>query len=118
MESSMESNNSGMNNKAQSGPKFHSILAYLTFIGLLTAYQLNKAHKDPNTSWHIKNMFGLLIGLFAAVWLQDYPIGFYVYWTVVCLWMYSLIMAVLGQKRGIPYLSDAFQNWFKFLDQK
>ncbi len=106
-----------MNIDQGSGPKFHSVLAYLTFIGLIIAYQLNKDYKDPRTTWHIKNMFGLLCGLFAAVWLQEYPIGFYVYWTVVCLWIYSLIMAVLNQQRGILYLSSAFQNWFKFLDQ-
>ena len=114
----METNSIGMNNKQNSGPKFHRILAYMTFIGLLIAFHLNKEYKNPDTSWHIKNMFGLLLGLFAAVWLQDYPIGFYVYWTVVCLWLYSLMMATLDQKRGIPFLSNAFQNWFKFLDQK
>lgn len=106
-----------MNSNHGSGPKFHCALAYLTFIGLIIAYQLNKDYKDPRTTWHIKNMFGLLCGLFAAVWLQEYPIGFYVYWTVVCLWIYSLIMAISNQQRGIPYLSSAFQNWFKFLNQ-
>jgi O-antigen/teichoic acid export membrane protein len=114
----MEKNNFGMRNKRGLGPKYHSILAYLTFIGLIFAYQLNKEYQDPKTTWHIKNMFGLLLGLFAAVWLQDYPIGFYVYWTVVCLWIYCLVMAILDQKRGIPFLSSAFQKWFKFLDQK
>jgi hypothetical protein len=107
-----------MNNKHNSGPNFHRIITYLTFIGLIIAYQLNKEYKDPRTTWHIKNMFGLLLGLFAAVWLQDYPIGFYVYWTVVCLWLYSLIMVILDQNRGIPFLSNAFQRWFKFLDQE
>ena len=113
-----EANSFGMSNSQGTGPKFHRIIAYLTFIGLLIAYQLNKDYKDPETSWHMKNMFGLLLGLFAAVWLQNYPIGFYVYWTVFCFWIYSLLMAMLNQKRGVPYLSNAFQKWFKFLDQQ
>ena len=64
-----------MSSSQGSGPKFHKVIPYLTFIGLLIAYQLNKDYKDPETSWHIKNMFGLLLGLFAAVWLQNYPLG-------------------------------------------
>lgn len=106
-----------MKPKHQAAKTSYSVLAYLTFIGLIIAYQLNRERKDPNITWHIKNMFGLLIGLFAAVWLQNFPVGFYVYWTVVCLWVFSLIKAILGQNKGIPYLSEAFQRWFKFLDQ-
>jgi hypothetical protein len=37
---------------------------------------------------------------------------------VFCFWIYALLMALLNQKRGIPYLSNAFQRWFKFLDQQ
>jgi len=106
-----------MNQKSKSVKINYGVLAYLTFIGLIVAYHLNRQQKDPNTTWHIKNMFGLVLGLFAAVWLQNFPIGFYIYWTVVCLWMFCLLMAILKQNKGIPFLSEAFQRWFKFLDQ-
>lgn len=96
--------------------KTKGIIAYLTFIGMIVAFYMNKEEKDAFATWHIKNMFGLLLGLFAAVWLQNSPAGFYVYWTVTCLWIYCLIMAVLGKQQGIPYLSEKFQEWFRFLD--
>lgn len=96
--------------------KTKAIIAYLTFIGLLIAYFINKDNRHEFATWHIKNMFGLLILLFVAVALQNYAMGFYIYWTSVVLWIISLIMALLNQKRGIPLLSEKFQTWFTFLD--
>ncbi|TDI72631.1 MAG: hypothetical protein E2O87_06585 [Bacteroidetes bacterium] len=96
--------------------KTKAVVAYLTFIGLLIAYFINKDNRHEFATWHIKNMFGLLILLFVAVALQSYAIGFYIYWTSVVLWIISLIMALFNQKRGIPFLSDKFQTWFTFLD--
>lgn len=96
--------------------KLKAILAYFTFIGLLIAYFVNKDDPDEFATWHIKNMFGLLILLFAAVALQQYNVGIYVYWTTVLLWLISLVLAFLNKKKGIPFLSEKFQTWFKFLD--
>ncbi|TDI69284.1 MAG: hypothetical protein E2O86_05750 [Bacteroidetes bacterium] len=96
--------------------KTMAVVAYLTFIGMLIAYFINKDNRHEFATWHIKNMFGLLILLFVAVALQSYAIGFYIYWTSVVLWIISLIMALFNQKRGIPFLSDKFQTWFTFLD--
>lgn len=102
-----------MNNPS---PRTKAIIAYVTFIGFLIAYFINKEYKSEFATWHIKNMFGLLIGLFISIFLQDYVIGFIVYVAVACLWLYSMIMAILEKKQGIPYLSEKFQEWFKFLD--
>ncbi|MBX2829284.1 MAG: hypothetical protein KTR22_14050 [Flavobacteriaceae bacterium] len=94
-----------------------AIVAYCTFIGLIIAYFLNKDNdRDEFAAWHIKNMFGLVILLFAAVALQSYAIGFYVYWTTACLWLFCLLMAIFKRKVGIPFLSEKFQTWFRFLD--
>ena len=96
--------------------KMKAVVAYLTFIGLLIAYFINKDNRHEFATWHIKNMFGLLILLFVAVALQAYTVGIYVYWTSVVLWIISLIMALFNQKRGVPFLSEKFQTWFTFLD--
>ena len=45
---------------------YKAILAYLSFIGLIIAYILNIEEKDKLTSYHIKNMFGLVILLFIS----------------------------------------------------
>jgi uncharacterized membrane protein len=92
-----------------------SIVAYFTFIGLITAYFLNRDEKYPFATWHIKNMFGLLLLLISAIALQDYSIGYYVYWITFACWLFSLLMAIAGKKVGIPVLSEKFQEWFTFL---
>ena len=43
---------------------FKAILAYLSFIGLIIAYIMNIEEKDKFVTYHIKNMFGLVIILF------------------------------------------------------
>jgi hypothetical protein len=32
------------------------------------------------------------------------------------LWAYSLIMAIMNQKKGVPFLDKMFQKWFSFLN--
>ncbi|MGB0788544.1 MAG: hypothetical protein ACPG7E_04375 [Marinirhabdus sp.] len=96
--------------------KNKAIIAYLTFVGMLIAFFMNREEKHPFATWHIKNMFGLLIVLFTSIVFQNYGIGFYIYWLSVALWVFSLIMALSGRRRGIPFLSRKFQAWFTFLD--
>lgn len=96
--------------------KTKAIIAYLTFVGLLIAYFMNKDNKHEFATWHIKNMFGLLIFLFVAVALQEYPIGVYFYLATVAMWVVSLIFTIANKKQGVPFLSEKFQSWFTFLD--
>jgi uncharacterized membrane protein len=101
---------------------FKAILAYLSFIGLIIAYILNIDEKDKFVTYHIKNMFGLVIILFITTtffngneFLQF--IGQIAWTTSFFIWAYSLVMAITGKQKGIPILTDLFQKWFKFLDQ-
>ncbi|MCW8981345.1 hypothetical protein [Altibacter sp.] len=96
--------------------KNKAVIAYITFIGMLIAISMNRDEKHEFATWHIKNMFGLVILLFVAVALQNYPIGIYVYWLSVALWLFCLVMALTNRKMGIPWLSEKFQSWFTFLD--
>jgi hypothetical protein len=104
-----------MNNTSPAG-KSRAVIAYLTFIGMLVAYFMNREEKHAFASWHIKNMFGLLILLFSSLALQKYEVGLYVYWLSVGLWLFSLSMALTNKKIGIPFLGEKFQTWFRFLD--
>lgn len=95
--------------------KNKAIIAYLTFIGLLIALSLNQhPQKDSFAQWHIRNMFGLLILLFISIVLNN-TLGFYLYWISVALWLFSLFMAILGKKQALPWLSEKFNEWFRFL---
>lgn len=107
-----------MKNKTKGSYK--AILAYLTFVGLIIAYILNMDEKDRFVSYHIKNMFGLLlISIIPISFVNDenlFIIGKIVFTILIILWSYSLMMAILNKQKGIPFLSDLFQKWFKFFD--
>jgi len=100
--------------------KDKALIAYITFIGMLIAFFMNKDDKHPFATWHIKNMFGLVILLFISVFLSYneslYAVGQVVYFSSILLWLYSLIMAATNQQKAIPWLSEKFQQWFSFLD--
>lgn len=99
--------------------KNKAIIAYLTFIGFFIAVSMNKDEKHEFATWHIKNMFGLLLLLFVSLVFQ-YKISLLfgdILWGIAALsWLFSLIMSITNKKIGIPYLSEKFQDWFTFLD--
>ncbi len=100
---------------------YKAILAYITFIGLIIAYVLNMDDKDKFVSYHIKNMFGLVILLFISTtffegnYILQY-LGQLVWVVTFFMWVFSLLMAITGKTKGIPIISELFQKWFKFLD--
>ncbi len=99
---------------------YKAILAYITFIGLIIAYVLNRNEQDKFVTYHIKNMFGLVLLLFISQLMQTTDSLLFsgeIVWVITFfLWVYSLLMAILNKKVGIPVLTDLFQKWFKFLD--
>lgn len=99
--------------------KLIGITAYLTFIGLLIAYFINRDAKHEFARAHIKNMFGLLLIQFTHLATYDYIsqlAGNILWWTGFCLWIFSLGTALLGHLPAIPLLSKKFKEWFLFLD--
>lgn len=98
--------------------KSKAVIAYLTFIGLFIAISMNRDTKDPFATWHIKNMFGLLILLFVSLVFQYnelFLVGDIIYIVAFLCWAFSLAMALLNKKQGIPVVSEKFQSWFTFL---
>tara|TARA_R110002072_G_scaffold118631_1_gene250647 strand:- start:55412 stop:55732 length:321 start_codon:yes stop_codon:yes gene_type:complete len=99
--------------------KTKAIIAYLTFIGLLIAYYMNRDEKHEFTTWHIKNMFGLILLLLLSQLTQAYVdlrFGEILWFLSFALWLFSLIRVIANHKEAIPYLSKKFQQWFTFLN--
>lgn len=99
--------------------KNKAIIAYITFVGMLIAYFMNRDEPHEFARWHIKNMCGLTLILLVSQVMQEYIhslFGFilWLFWLVFTL--FSLFMAITNKKIGIPYLSEKFQEWFTFLD--
>ncbi len=107
-----------MKNTAPPG-KTKAIIAYLTFIGLLVAYYMNRDEKHEFTIWHIKNMFGLILLLLLSQLTQAYvnlQFGEILWGISFALWVFSLLRAMANKKEAIPVLSRKFQEWFTFLN--
>ncbi len=99
--------------------KTYALIAYLTFIGLIIAFFLNKDKKYPFVTYHIKNMFGLVIILFVAQLLQtltDPRLGEAIWLLSFVFWSFSIATIIFNKKKSIPWLSEKFQEWFTFLD--
>ncbi|MBV1924324.1 MAG: hypothetical protein KUG68_09900 [Flavobacteriaceae bacterium] len=96
-----------------------AIIAYITFIGTVIAYIMNVDHKHEFANFHIKNMFGLILLMFLSQVTQasvSLLLGEILFVIAFFLWAYSIVMAITNQKKGVPFLDEKFQEWFKFLD--
>jgi len=93
-----------------------AIVSYFTFIGLLIAVVMNLEKKNPFTSFHIRQMLGLIIMLIVSNVTEKYVdswlgTGF---WIITFMgWIYGLYYAIQGEYKAIPYIGAQFQEWFK-----
>ncbi len=99
--------------------KSSALIAYAPFVGFLIAFFINAEEKHAFATWHIKNMFGLFIMFIISMVVQgkiDITLGDILWLTTFGLWIYCWVMAYKGKEKGIPFLSEKFQEWFVFLN--
>ena len=94
-----------MNNTTKGNYK--AILAYITFVGLIIAYVLNMDDKDKFVTFHIKNMFGLvLFSIFPITFVNDatfFLTGKIILTILIIFWSYSLLMSILNKQNIHSY---------------
>lgn len=99
--------------------KMIAIIAYAPFVGFVIAYFMNREISEPFVTWHIKNMFGLFLLFIVALIVQaqiNLQAGDIIWFLVLLLWIYSIVMALMQKKKGVPFFDNKFQHWFTFLD--
>ena len=99
--------------------KSTALIAYTPFVGFIIAYFFNREENHPFATWHIKNMFGITLMFIVSLVIQaqiDVTIGDIIWLVCVLLWLFSWSMAFFNKKKGIPFLSEKFQDWFTFLN--
>ena len=99
--------------------KTTALIAYAPFVGFFIAFFINQEKRHSFATWHIKNMFGLFILFIASLVIQsaiDFTIGDVIWAICFVLWIYCWVQAFMGKEKGIPYLSEKFQEWFTFLN--
>lgn len=99
--------------------KTKAIIAYFTIVGLLIALSMDKDKPQAFATWHIKNMFGLMILYLVAfvTSLHDNLLLFsqIIFYISILFWSISFVGCLMNKKLGIPVLSEKFQTWFQFL---
>lgn len=100
--------------------KSAAIVAYLTIIGTIIAYFMNKDPKSTFASFHIRQALGVhitfyLLGLIIS-WFDSWLISGAFYIFIVILWGYGFLAAIQGDRNLVPVLGPQFQKWFSTID--
>ncbi len=93
-----------------------AIVSYFTFIGLIIAIIMNLEKRNPFTSFHIRQMLGLIMMLLFSNLVEQYINSFLgtAFWivTFVC-WLFGLYHAIKEQYQPLPVIGEKFQEWFR-----
>ncbi len=114
----MESQEHVAGNPEKTSDKTLGIIAYLTVIGLVAAFVMNKDKNDAYAAYHIKQSLGLCLSGFAIFFVGLIPIlGWIVSFLgsvfLLVLWIMGLLNAVNGKQKPVPVLGGRFEAWFK-----
>jgi uncharacterized membrane protein len=95
-----------------------ALIAYITLIGLIVAFVLNRDKKNDFAGYHIRQSLGLaLTGLALGVigvipilgWIIDL-VGIFV---LFYMWIVGFVNAMKGNEKPVPILGKKFIEWFK-----
>lgn len=90
--------------------KTKAIIAHITPIGWIIALIMNSTDKHEYTSFYLRQTLGIYL---VAIVINIIPIiGWILSVVVFAFWLLSLIYAVQGDKKVIPF-GEYFQDWFK-----
>lgn len=93
-----------------------AIISYITIIGSIVAFILNKDKKNEFASFHIRQALGLWLTFFAL----GYIVGIFDNWFITLafwlffgvLFIYGFINSVAGNAHTVPILGEFFQKIF------
>ncbi|MHC5201537.1 DUF4870 domain-containing protein [Myroides sp. LJL119] len=100
--------------------KLVAIISYLTIIGLVVAYILNKKNPTQLGSFHIRQSIGFTIVGFLLTFVGFVPaIGMILSGIanliILVAFIYCLIAAFKQQEKELPIVGGMFQKWFTFV---
>jgi len=97
------------------------LVAYLTLIGTLIAFFMNRDKRNPFTSFHVRQGLGLgILYMIIAYVVSSFnsmmvSMSFWVFFSI--LYFYGLFGAITGKMNKIPLIGDYFQKLFKSIGQ-
>jgi len=107
-----------MQNQTVQEGKTMAVISYVFWLGLIIAIYMNNKDKNPFTSFHIRQSFGILLLNLAAGFAFQYmnhTLGFIIAVTTVILWILGSFAALKGEEKEVPLFGKLFQDLFKGL---
>lgn len=97
-----------------------AIIAYITIIGLIIAFVMNKDKKEAFANYHIKQSLGLALTGLALGIISVIPfLGWIIYIVgilgLLYMWIMGLMNAINEKEQPVPFLGEKFNEWFKNL---
>lgn len=93
-----------------------AIVSYFTFVGLIIAIIMNLDKKNAFTTFHIRQMLGLIILLIFSNLTEAYVNSWLgtIFWVITFVsWIFGLYHAVKSEAKPIPFIGEKFQEWFQ-----
>lgn len=110
-----------MNNNSNESNDKLAIVAYITLIGTLIAFFLNREVRNPLVSFHVRQALGL--------WLLQMALGYFIgafdswmvsasFWILfITLFLYGIFGAMSKKMNEVPILGPFFQKLFATIGQ-
>lgn len=98
--------------------KLLAVISYITPIGLLISIILNLEKKNPYVFFHVRQMIGLVLLVAFSNLCEKYVNSWLgtIFWFITFIgWLYSLIFAIKGEYKLLPFIGQYFQDGFKNL---
>ena len=105
-----------MENHSVNQEKTAAIISHFWIIGLIIAFVMNLNKKNYFTRFYIRQTIGLNLiqfinGAIIYKYIGDTP-GKIIWILLIIAWVVSLVSAIKGEERELPYVGAYFQKWF------
>lgn len=94
-----------------------ALIAYLTLIGLITAFIMNK-NKAEFPTYHIKQSLGLALtgfalGVVGMIPILGWIVSFLGFLGLLYLWVMGFTNAINNRQKPVPWLGKKYEEWLK-----
>lgn len=96
--------------------KVPAIVGYLTIVGFIVGYFMNKDRNNEFANFHLRQSIGLWLSFFAVgivISTQDFAmvrLAYYMFFGV--LFIYSFMTAISGKMNAAPIVGKLYQKLF------
>lgn len=105
-------------NKSTDSSLSIATIAYITVVGLIIAFVMNKDKKEAFANYHIRQSLGLALTGLALGIISLIPfLGWIIYivgiFVLLYMWIMGLMNAINKKEQPVPFLGEKFKEWFK-----